>query len=345
MAAMPLAGYNPILTGIPSMKNLPSLYAICSMSALISGAALAQTATEASMTAESINTVKLSESALAEGQSAGMARLQIALDRAGFSPGVIDGYAGENVNKAIGSAEQKLGLPQDGKMDAELAATLEFDGPALKEYVITEEDLSDLSETIPDDYAEKAEMKNLGFTTVEEKLAERFHMDVDFLKGLNTGSDFSSGSTVLVADIGEDVTGAEVARIEADKNLRQLRVYDEAGTLVVSYPATIGSEETPSPSGTHQVQAVAIDPTYTYNPDKNFQQGDNTEPLTIPPGPNGPVGSVWIDLSEPTYGIHGTPEPSEIDKTQSHGCVRLTNWDANELAHLVDTGVEVKFLP
>ena len=140
------------------------------------------------------------------------------------------------------------------------------------------------------------------------------------------------------------ISEARVARIEADKRLRQLRAYDAQGVLIVAYPATIGSEDNPSPSGSHVVEGVATMPNYTYNPKINFQQGDNAEVLTIPPGPNGPVGSIWIDLSEPTYGIHGTPEPSLIDKTGSHGCVRLTNWDAEELAKMVSPGVVVDFI-
>jgi lipoprotein-anchoring transpeptidase ErfK/SrfK len=87
-----------------------------------------------------------------------------------------------------------------------------------------------------------------------------------------------------------------------------------------------------------------INPEYTYNPKVNFQQCDNGKVLPLPPGPNGPGGTVWIDLSEPTFGIHGTPEPSRIDKTGSHGCVRLTNWDAEELAKLLAEDVPVKFL-
>jgi lipoprotein-anchoring transpeptidase ErfK/SrfK len=112
----------------------------------------------------------------------------------------------------------------------------------------------------------------------------------------------------------------------------------------VAYPATIGSAATPSPSGRFTVVAVAENPTYTYNPDLNFKQGNNDKVLTIPPGPNGPVGTVWIALSQPTFGIHGTPEPSMIDKAASHGCVRLTNWDAEELAKMVSKGVVVDFL-
>jgi lipoprotein-anchoring transpeptidase ErfK/SrfK len=114
--------------------------------------------------------------------------------------------------------------------------------------------------------------------------------------------------------------------------------------LISVYPATIGSEETPSPSGTHKVKGVARMPPYTYNPKVNFQQGKNTKVLKLPSGPNGPVGTVWIDLTEPTYGIHGTPEPSLIDKTGSHGCVRLTNWDVEELAAMVRPGVIVAFV-
>jgi lipoprotein-anchoring transpeptidase ErfK/SrfK len=111
----------------------------------------------------------------------------------------------------------------------------------------------------------------------------------------------------------------------------------------VSYPATIGSQAVPAPSGIHKVAAIARDAAYYYRPDVNFQQGDNTEPLTIPPGPNNPIGTTWIDLTEPTYGIHGTPEPARIDKTNSHGCVRLTNWDVEELAGLIAKGVPVEF--
>ena len=113
--------------------------------------------------------------------------------------------------------------------------------------------------------------------------------------------------------------------------------------MIGAYPATIGSAGNPSPSGTHKIKVAWTNPSYTYNPDKNFQQGDNTETLEIPAGPNGPVGSVWIDLSEPTYGIHGTAEPDLVDKTTSHGCVRLTNWDVEELAGIVAKGVPVEF--
>jgi lipoprotein-anchoring transpeptidase ErfK/SrfK len=270
-------------------------------------------------------------------------RLQILLDKAGASPGVIDGFDGENVRKAVLAAETMRGLPADGKLDPELLAGLETTEPVVGSYTITAEDVAAIVPPIPDDYAEKAQRDFLGYTSVEEELAERFHMDIDLFKALNPGVEFNPGTDVLVAAYGPDLSG-EVARIEADKALRQVRAYSADGTLIAAYPATIGSTENPSPAGVHVVEGVAPMPDYTYNPKINFQQGDNTEVLRIPPGPNGPVGTMWIDLSEPTFGIHGTPEPSLIDKTGSHGCVRLTNWDATELSKMVKPGIEVAFL-
>jgi len=272
-----------------------------------------------------------------------MVRLQVLLDRAGASPGVIDGFDGDNVRKAVFAFETMRGLPADGRLDPDMLAALETGGPVIGTYDITEDDVSAIVPPIPTDYAEMAQRDFLGYTSVPEELGERFHMAEKLLVALNPGAGFTAGETILAAAYGPDLTG-EVARIEADKTMRQVRAYDAGDRLIAAYPATIGSEDNPSPSGTHIVEGVAPMPEYTYNPKINFQQGDNTSVLTIPPGPNGPVGSMWIDLSEPTFGIHGTPEPSKIDKTGSHGCVRLTNWDANELAKMVKPGVPVVFL-
>ncbi|MGN6469280.1 MAG: L,D-transpeptidase, partial [Rhizobiaceae bacterium] len=198
--------------------------------------------------------------------------------------------------------------------------------------------------SIPSDYGAKAKLDRLGYSSVSEMLAERFHMDEGYLKRLNPNANFNRPGTVIrVANVGDPVKGT-VARIVANKKLSEVFAYDADGKLLASYPATIGSTDTPSPSGTVKVESVTLDPTYTYNPKINFKQGDNDKVLTIPPGPNGPVGSVWIALSKPTYGIHGTPDPDKIGKTNSHGCVRLTNWDAQELAKMVSPGVWVQFV-
>ena len=164
-----------------------------------------------------------------------------------------------------------------------------------------------------------------------------FHMDEDLLLELNPEAEFAAGETIIVADAGANLETGKVARIEADKAMGAVRAYDSSGTLLAAYPATIGSSDTPSPSGEMKVTAIAPAPTYTYNPKVNFDAGPD-EILILPAGPNGPVGGTWIDLEKDTYGIHGTADPAKVDKEFSHGCVRLTNWDAAELAGLVVDG-------
>ncbi|WP_064683436.1 L,D-transpeptidase family protein [Rhizobium bangladeshense] len=270
-------------------------------------------------------------------------RLQVLLDRAGSSPGVIDGLSGENVNKAVAGFEAMNNLPVDGRPDPEVVSRLEDNVAIIRSYVVSPEDATGLVETIPEDYGEKAKMQSLGYTSVAEKLSERFHMGLDLLNALNPASRFAPGDTVWVVDPGPAREG-KVKKIEADKKIGQVLAYAEDGSLLAVYPATIGSKDNPSPSGKHKVKGVARMPVYRYDPKRNFKQGKNDKVLTIPKGPNGPVGSVWIDLTEPTYGIHGTPEPKLIDKVGSHGCVRLTNWDAEELAGMVKPGVLVDFV-
>jgi lipoprotein-anchoring transpeptidase ErfK/SrfK len=271
-------------------------------------------------------------------------RLQVLLDRAGSSPGVIDGFYGENVSKAIAGAEAMLGLPVDGKFDPEVAALIEHDEPLVGTYNIAADDGRDIVKSIPKDYAKQASMEHLGFISIAEKLSERFHMDIDLLKVLNPGSQFGIGDSVLVTAPGRPLEG-KVKRIEAQVRSGQVFAYDDADKLIAVYPATIGSDDNPSPSGTHKVNGVARMPKYTYNPKVNFQQGQNKKILNLPSGPNNPVGTVWIDLSEPTYGIHGTPDPNKIDKAGSHGCIRLANWDVEELAAMVKPGVMVDIVP
>lgn len=273
-------------------------------------------------------------------------RLQVLLDRAGVSPGVIDGYPGENVEKSVAAFEQIYGFPVDGIVDTEVWGVLAADAePVLVPYLVTAEDLvGPFLGVVPRDYAEMALLTRVGYATPAEMFAERFHMDIDLLRELNPGiATVTAGATLTVAAVGRNLR-LSIARIEADKTLGQLRGYDLEGRLIVAYPATIGSTDTPSPSGIHAITVVVTEASYTYRPQVNFQQGNNVSVLTIPPGPNNPVGGIWIDLTEPTYGIHGTPEPSLIDKTFSHGCVRLTNWDARELAGMVREGVTVDFI-
>lgn len=276
---------------------------------------------------------------LPPGQSALTAKVQILLDRSAVSPGVVDGFRGGMSESAIKAFERMHGLPQDGHLDPQVWALLQqfASEPLTSTYTVTAEDAEGLVDSIPTDYAEKAAMDSMGYTSIAEKLAERFHMDEKFLAQLNKGTEIAPGATINIT-VPAKAIKAKVARIVVDKSTGRVAAYDGGGQMVADYPATVGSSATPSPHGSHLVEAVALDPDYTYNPDVNFKQGKNDKVLRIPPGPNGPVGNVWIDLSEPTYGIHGTPTPSKLFVNESHGCVRLTNWDARELAGMVKAG-------
>jgi lipoprotein-anchoring transpeptidase ErfK/SrfK len=272
--------------------------------------------------------------------------LQVFLDREGASPGVIDGKMGSNVSKAIRSYEKITGETLDPNNSEDILTRLGFNGglPVMTYEISSADAAGPYVASIPEDYSLKAQLPSLAYSSVTEALAEKFHMDENYLKELNPGVDFTiPGTQIKVINPGTEKKGL-VARIVADKARKQVFAYDDAGQLITSYPASIGSSDTPSPSGLHAVARVAFDPNYTYNPKINFQQGNNTKVLTIPPGPNGPVGTIWIALDKPTYGIHGTPDPSRIGRSQSHGCIRLTNWDATELAKMVKPGVMVEFI-
>ncbi len=275
-------------------------------------------------------------------------KAEILLDRAHAPPGVIDGRFGSNFTKAVTTFEVLRGLPVDGRLSRRVWDELGGDSaaPVLGTYVIQPADV--VGPFYPDlspDYAEQAKMPDLGYRSAEELFGERFHMDRKFLRALNPGVDMSiAGNRILVAEIATLPLAAKVARIDVDKARGQVLAFDARGELITAYPATIGSDELPSPSGSWVVRGVAPHPTYTYDPKKNFQQGSNIQKLILPPGPNNPVGAAFIALSKPTYGIHGTPDPAKIDKTRSHGCVRLTNWNAVELAGLVQVGAPVNFI-
>ena len=282
-------------------------------------------------------------------QSAVLLRAQVMLDRAGFSPGVIDARHGENVRQALAAFQEARGLPRDGTLNpATWDALQTVGGPSVVgRYVITRADLAGpFIAGVPDQLSEQAHLSALSYTSAAELIAERFHMDEDLLRAMNPGVNFDgAGQEILVANPARPVLAANVARIEVDAGEKAVRAYDAAGLLLAFYPATIGSREQPSPTGAMTVNGVARHPTYTYDPRKlDYARGRITRKLVVAAGPNNPVGAAWIDLSKPTYGIHGTPDPDVIGKTVSNGCVRLTNWDVLALALGVKPGVKVAFV-
>ncbi|GJD51033.1 hypothetical protein OPKNFCMD_3784 [Methylobacterium crusticola] len=286
-----------------------------------------------------------------------LVKVQVLLDRAGFSPGAIDGRDGATLRGALKAFATEKGLRPSERLDAPLWQALSGTSPdpVVVEYTLTDKDVAGpFAEAIPARMEEQADLKALSYTGPAEMLAERFHMSAALLADLNPGKPLDRAGTVIaVAAVPPLETGRvaakdlpeapKVTRIVVDKGALQVRAYGGDGHLLHLYPASVGSKEKPAPSGTFKVEGVAFDPTYTYDPKYAFKGVGTTRKFTIKPGPNNPVGLVWIELSAESYGIHGTPDPEKVGKAESHGCVRLTNWDARDLARHVARGAAVEF--
>ena len=294
--------------------------------------------------------------------------VQVILDKLGFAPGVLDGKGGQSLEGALRGFQTSRGLKLTGKTDA---ATLR----ELHQYrawrpVVT----LTLSPTVlqgpftnpvPKEPAEQAKLSGLHYRNAMEALAERFHTTMDTLVALNgpearlapgtrlvfpnavpTSRAYATKNTNWAATLGSLNVSAEqprAKRIVVDKSESVLKVYDAADKLVAQFPATMGSQYDPLPIGNWTIKGVAYNPPFHYNPDLFWDADAKDEKAKIPAGPNGPVGVVWIDISKPHYGIHGTPEPRTIGRAESHGCIRLSNWDAARLSLMVEAGVPAVF--
>jgi lipoprotein-anchoring transpeptidase ErfK/SrfK len=270
---------------------------------------------------------------------------QVMLDRAGYSPGEIDAKRGTNTDRARAAFTKNGGNAQAPPQDA------------LTTYTITEQDAAGpFTPSIPSDMMEKSKLSSLGYATLLEALGERFHSSPDLLKRLNPEARFAAGESIKVPNVAaavapvgpppgrqNDPNSAAITTVTVRKMSSDLVVTDNTGKVLMYAPVTTGSAHDPLPIGEWKVTGVERDPKFNYNPALFWDAGRGQAKATIPAGPNNPVGLVWVDISRPHYGLHGTPEPSKIGKTESHGCVRLTNWDAMKLASLVRPGTRVVF--
>ena len=297
-------------------------------------------------------------------------QLQVVLDRLGFSPGVIDGREGMSLTTALRGFQRARGLPETGRPDAPTHAALaQWDRIPSTRTITIDAGLAagPFIGTLPREPEDQARLPALGYVDLTEKLAERFHTTPDTLRALNGGPSFAprEGAQIVVPNVvggavseaasddagwratlaGLGVAGDQprAARVVVDKSEKVLRAFDADDRLIAQFPATMGSTHDPLPLGRWEIRATAHNPPFHYHPALFWDASPGDHRVTIPPGPNGPVGVVWIDLSKEHYGIHGTPEPQTIGRTQSHGCIRLTNWDAARLAQMVRAGVVAIF--
>jgi lipoprotein-anchoring transpeptidase ErfK/SrfK len=308
--------------------------------------------------------------ALADDRPHPVMQLQVVLDRLGFTPGVVDGENGMSTRNAVAGFQESHGLPVTGDVDASTGQALAqwSNIPATRVVTIPADFAAGPFQPTPPRPEDQAKLPQLGYQSLAEKLAERFHTTPETLLALNArpgGSNFQAGDRLRVPNVGaDDIDPAAVsdakwrdtlatlgigsaqpqaARVVVSKSHGTLKAYDGADRLVAMYTATMGSAHDPLPLGRWKVVGVAHNPDFAFNPDLLWDVPDSATKQRLPPGPNGPVGVVWIKLDKPHYGIHGTPEPATIGRAQSHGCVRLTNWDAARLAQMVHAGTTVLF--
>jgi lipoprotein-anchoring transpeptidase ErfK/SrfK len=294
---------------------------------------------------------------------------QVILDRLGFAPGIIDGREGQSLTAALKGFQESRGLPRSGTLDPRTLWALHAykDWRPVVRVTITPEHLrGPFVGPLPKDEGDQARLPALGYARPLEKLGEMFHTTPDLLVELNPGgARIAPGASFVfpnvvtgdraypgdlkpewrqtLADLNVAARQPEADHLVVDKSDKVLRVLDKSGRLLAQFSATMGSSHDPLPLGTWKIYGADTNPRFHYNPDLFWDAKKDDEKAMLPPGPNGPVGVVWLDLSKEHYGIHGTPEPQNIGRTQSHGCIRLTNWDAARLALMVKPGTRAVF--
>lgn len=353
----------------------------------------AEQAAEPEGLADSMRSNDALRQSIPDSQPRPVMQLQVVLERLGFTPGIVDGKAGFSTTNAIKAFQESRSLPATGELDPETGRRLSqwANIPATRVVTIPEAWDRLTFHRVPDGAEDQAKLDHLGYASIEEKLAERFHTTVEVLRELNPGGrpagvagaaranqtpaptptaspttvQYRPGQQIRVPNVGADAIAAgsvtdeewlatlvslgvgsrqpSAARITVDESDKMLRVFDADDRLVAAFTVSSGSSQDPLPIGDWGITGVARNPPFAYQPDLFWDVPDSEEDQQLPPGPNGPVGVVWIDLTKEHYGIHGTPEPQTIGRAQSHGCVRLTNWDAARLAGMVSSSTKVVF--
>lgn len=293
------------------------------------------------LTAEVVNESGIDELVGVNANRAAVLRAQILLDRAHFSPGEIDASYGGNMRKAIEAYQTSQALAVNGTVDSATWAALNKDNlPVLTTYVITAADVAGPFVAIPSSMEAKSKLDALGYTSAIEALAEKFHVSPRLLQALNEGKNLKlAGESIVVPNVLSPEPLPAVTKVLVDRSDSSVSLLDAADKILARFPASTGSKHDPLPVGNWTIKGVAKNPVFHYNPKLFWDADAKSVKAKIPAGPNNPVGVAWIDLSKEHYGIHGTPEPSKIGKTESHGCIRLSNWNASTVAAAVTSGM------
>ncbi|MEO7390756.1 MAG: L,D-transpeptidase family protein [Ramlibacter sp.] len=270
-------------------------------------------------------------------------RAQILLDRAWYSSGEIDGRFAANMQRIVKAYQTSRGLPASGTVTAQTWESLRQDSePALVRYTVTDKDAAGPFEKTPPKMEDRALLKALPYETIEEALAEKFHTSTTYLKQLNGGRKIEAGSQIVVPNVSGTKPPLKASSIRIDKGARVLYVLDAGQRPLAAFPISIGNEKSdPLPLGTMSIRNEVRNPSFTYDPVLLKNQPRDAQKLELAPGPNNPVGTIWMGLSKPHWGIHGTPNPTNVGHSETNGCIHLTNWDAERLSALAKVGFKV----